>query len=289
MSDNYSLINMEGISEVAKELLLKISSAIGWMATRETPERIAVHTYIEEIKQSEYDPITKAALISNAKKSVKEYSNQRVIIQHAIENMKNTSEPKKIDDDWIAQFMDKSRLVSDSDFQLIWGRILAEECNNPGNVPKGLLHILEQMDKHDAERFSLLCTFSVYVTEGDREYYMPVVPNDSFHSYYVEKGLNYDALIDLQALGLIEMSMGGLAPEYSVQFSEVPIRACYFDKYYELSEETAEVYCGNVIYTKTGQALCSAITVEEQEGFFERICIPYWKDIQKKQEDNSFR
>ena len=282
MSDNYSLINMDGISEVVKELLSKISSAIGWIATRETPKRIAVQTYIEEIKQSDYDPITKAALISNAQKTVREYSNQTAIVEYAIENMNGSSTPQQIDDDWLAQFMDKARLVSDSEFQLIWGRILAEECNIPGSVPRSLLHTLERMDRYDAECFVLLCKFAVYFMNGDEKHYMPFIPISSLDSYFFEKGLGVDALVDLRSLGLIEMSLEGLASEFSVHCSSQPIIIHYFEEQFELPTDFDEIYCGNVIFTKTGRALCRAILVEKQENFFEQICIPYLEDAVEK-------
>lgn len=63
-----SLIKTNGIADVANNLIDKISSATSWVFSRETPQKIAVDTYIEEIKKKPYNPLTKAALISSAKK-----------------------------------------------------------------------------------------------------------------------------------------------------------------------------------------------------------------------------
>ena len=63
-----SLISFDGAADVLNNLINRIADATGWIATRSTPTREAVNTYIKEIQESDYDPLTKAALISNAKK-----------------------------------------------------------------------------------------------------------------------------------------------------------------------------------------------------------------------------
>ncbi len=40
---------------------------------------------------------------------------------------------QKIEDDWLEQFMVKAGRISSKEFQWIWGKTLARECNNPGS------------------------------------------------------------------------------------------------------------------------------------------------------------
>ena len=171
-----SLIDFDGVGEVLVNLTNKLADAAGWIANRQTPYKIAVDTYIEEIKRSNLDSLTKACLISNAKKIIKEYSNQNEIFAIATESICETAKPNMVENDWVSQFMDKAKLISDREFQLIWGRILAEECNCPNSIPKMLLHILEQMDKNDATAFSLICSFAVWMKDDENkiEYY-PII------------------------------------------------------------------------------------------------------------------
>lgn len=75
--NNYNLFNFDGMSEVANNLIDKLASATGWYVSRNTPSKIGLNTYIEEIQKKNYDPLTKAALITNAKKTIKEYCNQK--------------------------------------------------------------------------------------------------------------------------------------------------------------------------------------------------------------------
>lgn len=275
--NNISLINTDGLAKFGIALLDKLSNAIGWIADRETPEKIAIQEYIDDIKRSNYDPLIKAAMISNAKKTIAEYSNQRDIVHIAIQNINKDSQPDKIENDWLSQFMNKARLVSDSDFQQIWGRILAEECNAPGSIPRSLLHTLDRMDKKDAERFTMLCSFSVLTKDNNEYSFIPIIIEHYLKEYYTPKGVSFDALIDLKSLGLIDVSLGPFAHGYCTILTSTPNEVLYFDKRFIIPDFLKELPVGGVLFTKTGQALRRAIEPEEQEEFFNQYCIPFWE------------
>ena len=277
-----NLISFDKLGDVVNNLIDKLSSAVGWISTHDTPNRIAINTYIEGIKNSNYDPLTKAALISQAKRTIKEYCNQSSIVKIATEFMSNSAKPKEIDDDWLAQFMDKARLVSDEEFHYIWGRILAEECNNPHSMPKSLLHILEQMDSNDAKNFSSICSVSIYINENKSEFH-PIVIHHQLEEYETF-GITYNTLVNIQALGLIEMDMGVFASGYMVVCETKPLVIHYNEENYELQNNTDNLRVGNVIFTKTGKALCKAVAIEKQEDFFEKHCIPFWEESAKAKE-----
>ena len=54
MSDinKYSILDIDGAADVVNNLLDKLGTAVGWGVNRETPERIAIATYIEDIKNN---------------------------------------------------------------------------------------------------------------------------------------------------------------------------------------------------------------------------------------------
>ena len=155
------LVKTAANEKVLNNLIDKLAAGVSWFATRETPNKIAVETYIDEIKKRDLDPISKAALISNARKIIKEYCNQNDIVNIAIQSLRNTAKPEDVENDWLSRFMDKARLVSSKEFQLIWGKILARECNEPGSIPMALMYTLEKMDREDAESFTALCRIAV--------------------------------------------------------------------------------------------------------------------------------
>jgi len=274
-----SLISFDGFAEVAIKLIDKISDAVGWVVSHETAKKIAVDTYIKEIQESNFDAITKASLISQAKKTIKEYCNQKEIVNMALNALNPSARPNDVNTDWLLQFMDKARLVSDSDFQIIWANILAEECNEPGTIPKALLHTLEQMDKHTAIAFMSVAAVSVnYIDDGKMEY-NPIILDDKFNAYYKSIGINLDNLIELQSLGLIKIGEGFTS--YSMQCS-APVVVHYHNQEYQLPER---FNVGEVVYTRIGKVLCSVVKTEKVEGFFDKICIPFWE--KEKNEINS--
>ena len=266
------LINFDGLGKVAINLTNKLADGIGWIASRESPKKLGVNTYIKEIQEKDYDPVTKAALISNAKQIIKGYCNQNDIVKIAIQSLQNDAKPENVEDDWLAQFMDKAKFVSSQEFQWIWGKILARECNKPGSIPFALLYTLEKMDKEDAEAFTALCRIAVDL-EGE---HIPVIINSKFDEYESLVGLDYDKLVSLNALGLIEMDLGQFASGYELETETFPVKVVYFDKEYEFSEEQ-QIDIGNAIFTKVGQALCQSIDIDKIEGFWETYCLPYFE------------
>ena len=150
------------------------------------------------------------------------------------------------------------KLGTDEVFQSIWGKILAEECNDNNSIPKKLLYILAQMDREDAETFTTLCSLAVKVDDE----YEPVIWCHRLDEYK-KWGITFDKIISLIALGLIEANLGPIAPGY--------------DSEYEMEKETKTVRVGNVLFTKSGQALHRAISVEKKEGFFEEYCLSMWR------------
>lgn len=261
--NKYRLFDMDGMSEVMNNLIDKLSQGVGWVVMHPTPKRIATQQYIEDIKNKDYDPLTKAALISNAKKSIKEYSNQYNILQIAIQSLDENSHPEQVDEDWLSIFMDKTRLVTDNEFQNIWGKILATECNNCGSIPRSLLYVLSQMDREDAEAFTILCSLSINVEDD----YTPFVVIRRFDEYK-KWGINYDKMLNLSSLGLIEIDLGPLAIGYSIECDITPAKVKYNDNEYQFDNKNS-VSVGGIIYTKTGQALFNAINVDKCETFWE--------------------
>lgn len=279
LNTNYGLINIDlgPLCGVANNLIDKLASAVGWIANRDTPDRLAVKNYISEIQKSNLPPLIKAVKISNAKKEIKEYINQNEIVKIAVENINDNAHPENIDDDWIFQFMDKAKLISDAQFQLIWGHILKEECNSPNSMPKSLLYILTMMDKKDAEYFTALCSFSVYIDDNGIKEFTPVVISSQIDNYYSKNGITYDALFNLESLGLIQINIGLTDNFYTTKSGTRPIIIHYFDDTFQFPNEIGEFLSGNVIFSKAGQALCRAINVVKKEGFFHEYCVPIWE------------
>lgn len=272
-----NLISFDGLADVANNLINKLSSAVGWIATHNTPNRIAIETYIGDIQNSSFDPLTKAVLINNARKTIKEHRNSSEIVEIALHALSPSANPNGVDDDWLAQFMDKARLVSDKEFQILWGNILAEECNVPGSIPKSLLHIMEQIDKDMAEAFVKIASVTVWYEHNGNRIYTPIITGDTLDDYYKDLGIHYGDLVELQSVGLIEQDFGFAESSFEQIPKISPIVIHYYKHEYTIRNNKQKFSTGNVVYTGAGAALCKTITVAEVEGFFEERCIPFWE------------
>ena len=58
------------------------------------------------------------------------------ITAKAVPQLNKNEKPESMENDWIVNFFDKSRIVSDNEMQQLWSRILAGEANAHGTYSK---------------------------------------------------------------------------------------------------------------------------------------------------------
>src|SRR5205814_1744582 len=140
------------------------------------------------------------------------------ITAKALPQLKEASDPNAMEDDWVTNFFDKSRIVSDAEMQDLWSRVLAGEANAPGTYSKRTVNSLADLDKVDADLFSKLCGFAWIL-----DTYVPLV-FDSTAAIYERHGIDFPALIHLESIGLIQFnSLAGfklyrLTKKFSVSY-----------------------------------------------------------------------
>ena len=265
---NGTVIDLQPAADVLNNLINKLSDAIGWIATHETLEKRALDTYVRGIEESDLPPLAKAAEICKAKKTLKEYCNQDSIYRKASNMMAESAKPEEIDEDWIAQFADKARLVSNQDFQILWAGVLAQECNKPGSIPKALLKIIEQMDRSMADAFMKVASCSVWYIENGRKRYAPLIYYSVRNNEYcAQLGLCYEDLLDLESVGLVKIGNATGPSSYNRIYSGT---IHYFNKEASVYPLKGEMAIGHVEYTKAGEALCAAVKPDEIEDFLKK-------------------
>lgn len=274
-----SILDLQPFADVTNNLIDKLFTAAGWLATREGLKDQALSTYVDEIKNSDDPPLVKAAKISAAKKTIKEYMNQVNIVDVALQNISDSSRINDVDNDWLALFMDMARIISDEEFQLIWGKILAEECNEPGCIPKGALCILQRMDKDDAYTLVKIASLTVNICGEDTPYIVDSVFRDatSDTNIYKTVDLSFDDLTQLEALGIIKIDLGSYKDAYEVSIDEKyrnRIEIKYFDEKMIIEADITEVPAGSALYTKDGRGLYKALQPQKVERFWKQIVVP---------------
>lgn len=259
----------EGFSDVANNLVNKISEAIGWRTTSKT-KKLAIESFIDDIKQSNLEPIEKAAIISNAGRIIKEYSNQANIINKA-QPLLESPKTEEMDDDWIASFMDKARLISDDEFQIIWANILAKEAEKPGSFSLRTLDVLKCLSKTEAELFQKYV--SIAVLFGGNAYVMENIYNPT---------AKYGEILILEESGLISSSLITSTIEFKGN-EEIPF--LYNDNAFSMVkcivEGNEKIKFTGYAFTKSGNELIKAIQVDKKN--YELI--KALKEIKQKNQD----
>src|SRR5438045_3237989 len=148
MSDNFesSLINLGELSKPATVLIEKISDAVGGIFKPYQIVRVAkAEAEAETVRAESQIQITdlhRRAMHRFLEEEAKKQSNIEGITQGALPLLSETAVPEKLDDDWITNFFDKSRIVSDEDMQELWSRVLAGEANYPGAFSRKTVNLL---------------------------------------------------------------------------------------------------------------------------------------------------
>lgn len=213
------------MSETWKQLLEKVMSVTGifYPITSTVKTLVDSHNsklmlrreYDEKYKKeildnAIMDDYTKAVLISNLSKSTIKFANQAKILNVSLNNVSETAKPENIDDDWLLYFMHKASYVSNEQMQYVWGRILAEACDNPEFCTKTLLNTLSLMNRKQAECFNSICKFrlvnmDISPQNNDVISVYPVIFFSKGAEGYGTQGLTNRRILELQHLGLIDV------------------------------------------------------------------------------------
>ena len=270
----FSMINIDALSKPAEILVERISDAVGGVfrpyqirrvAKAEAEARIILTR--GQIRSTELE---RRALHRFLNEEVVRQENIEKITAKAIPRLSEEAKPEEIQRDWLTDFFDKSRLISDEEMQDFWARILAGETNAPGSFSKRTVHAVAALDKSDATIFSQLCNFTVRIGDMD----VPLVL-DRDNIIYKNAGLKFARLKHLDAIGLISFDNTG----YRIQEFPQPLVASYHDARITLTSSEGgvrDLNIGDCVFTKTGEELSRICGTQKVPNFAEHM-IERWK------------
>ena len=167
--------------------------------------------------------------------------------------------------DWITNFFDKCRIVSDEEMQSLWAKVLAGEANSPGTYSKRTVNLLGSLDKTDAELFTSLCGFVWAI--GDA---IPLI-YDRQAMIYRGQGIDFSKLAHLDDIGLVKLDLHfGITRTSPTRIS----RVSYYGTPLIIdfgNEEKREVKTGQVMFTKAGKELAGICGSKAVDGFLDYI------------------
>ena len=275
-----SLVNLGDLAKPIDTLIHKISDATGVLyeptrirrkAKAESDAAIisakaeAASDIIKVESEIEITDLHRRAAQRWIQEEAKRQKNMEDIIGKAVTHVNEKARPDAMEDDWIANFFDKCRLVSDSEMQSLWARVLAGEANAPGTYSKRTVNLLSDFDKSDAELFTKLCGFGWMIGN--------VVPLvfDEQAEIYNRHGINFGTLRHLESIGLVQCS--GITG-----FKRFDLPNTFVVHYYNkpLLLETPkdadnELGVGKTLLTKIGQELAPICGSKPVEGFYEYV------------------
>lgn len=213
----------------------------------------------------------------------KRQQNMEDIIDKTEPHLNEEAKPEAMEDDWIANLFDKCRIVSDSEMQSLWARVLAGEANAPRTYSKRTVNMLSNFDKSDAELFTKLCGFGWMI----RNSFVPLVFNFRAEIYN-RRRIDFDSLSILEDIGLIKLDVGlwgGFAERISVEDTRFVVH--YYDKPLSLempADVDNQLTLGKTRLTRIGQELAPISGGKPVDGFYEYVK-DQWKQYLPKVEN----
>jgi hypothetical protein len=262
MVGDSSLIKVD--SEAAKALIEKIAEGIGGHFKPFQIKRVAKAEAEAEIirakAQIEIDELQRRAAARFIAEEAKKQDNIENITRKAIPLLRESATPKKMENDWITNFFDKCRIISDDEMQVLWAKVLAGEANSPGNFSKRTVNCLAYLDKRDAESFTSLCRFA-----WDIGFPSPIIFN-SEAEIYVKNGVNFNILKHLEDIELINIEsvfmfkLKKQPQRIIIEYYGSPLKIL-FNK-----PDGNEFPIGHAVFTKTGAELAGICGAEPIDG-----------------------
>ena len=273
---SYSLVNLGPLSKPADTLIKKISNLVGGVLVPHQIKRVAeaeaMAAMIEAESEIQITDLQRRAAYRWMKEEEIRQENMEEITTKAIPLLNDDAKPDAMEDDWIANFFAKSRIVSDNEMQEMWARVLAGEANAPGTYSKRTVNFLSDLDKVEAEVFAKLCGF-VWTIEKE----VVLLVFDEKAEIYNRHGINFGILSHLDSIGLVQFnSLARFHCIVNSQQTKSPGRciAHYYGKsvFMEMSKDGDNVIrVGNTLFTRIGRELARICGSKPVDGFYEYV------------------
>lgn len=264
------LASLGELTKPATVLIKKISKGVGRVFEPYQLVRMAKAEAAAELIRAEnrikVGDLEHRALHRFIEEEAKKQLNMEEITRKALPLLKDEARPESVADDWITNFFDKCRIVSDVDMQRLWSEVLAGEANAPGTFSKRTVNLLSDMDRGDADLFTRLCCFNFVIAKDP----IPMV-YDCDKEIYTHLGINFNTLGHLESLGLIRF-------DNLIEFRTIrlprSINVSYYGKTVVLTfhnESDNQLVVGRVLLTRAGEELSRVCGSKPVEGFFDFV------------------
>ena len=261
-----------GLSKPASKLIDAVRSGTGQLFE---PQRIRRKAKAEadsliilaHAKAEEKDIILRASE-RLAYQEIRRQKNIEAITKGGIEHLPDTVNDEKVDEDWMAYFLDFCQDVSNEQMRTLWAKILSGETAAPGSFSLRTLSAVRLITKGHAEIFT---KFSAFAWEMDGQMFHFESPRTK--ELRDRAGVNTEKRLLLDHIGLLNTD-----PQLGFVFkpnSEYMLG--YHNKLYILKpKHPAPVKTSINLFTDIGNELYP-ISGARQNVEYERSMVEYWK------------
>lgn len=276
--------DLTGFGEAAKELISRCANGLGAsfqpfhlgrMAKAEAEVAILkAETDVEISKiravgELELRDIEKRAIKRLVYEEAKKQENIENVVLHALPEVNNNAHPGTIEDDWLNNFFDKCRLVSDKEMQCLWSKVLAGEANTNGSFSIRAVNCLQSLSKEEARNFQTICRFTIPIGKNEKTRLIPLI-FDYSDKIYFEQGITLETLVNLQSIGLIHFTPSTpCAMGFDPSNEELNLQ--YFNTVVIVKNKGNALHLGQVMFTEVGTALSQLCDRKPIAGFTEYI------------------
>ena len=267
-------INFDKIGEAAKTLIERACDYY-WEPERKVREAKAekVANIIKAEGEIEVNTLLRRTQRRVISEETKKQENLEKITIKALKDLNDNSNPRNIDEDWLAKFKENAKLVSDQVMQTLWAKILAGEANKTRSFSKRTLEMVSLLEKQEARDFTNLCTFCW--KEKHRTEPIPLI-FDHLYDCYGQKGIHFETLHHLDQIGLLKFE----TLRYQAKYEKRKVIFQYYgrDVLIEFDKDKkVDLDLGFVMLSKCGIELVPICGSDPSDSFFDFV-FNYWKN-----------
>jgi hypothetical protein len=274
---------LDNLGELAKPidtLVSKIADATGVLyeptRIRRKAKAEAEALIIRTKAEIDVGEIQNRAITRLVTEEIQKQENIEDITEISFKFLNDDAKPENIEKDWLFNFFDKSKLISNENMQELWAKILAGESNSPGTYTKRFLNFIEDLDMSDAKLITKLLNYCWYL-EG-----IIISPLINFTKEL--SVLSFSEKKYLEEIGIFQ-SVGLMGYGHNIEKGE-ELFYKYCDKQIKIINKTNDVYFfqqGTIKFTKNAEQLLSSIMDEKildnfQEDYYNNMIIEFRKN-----------
>lgn len=266
------LVALAAAGVPASVLIKRVSDAVGGLLrpwqVRRIAEAEAEANLIHAQSEININSLQERAHHRARTEEMMRQANMELILAKSVSHLdQDNASPEQMDEDWIVNFFEKARRISDDDMQELWARILAGEANRPGSFSRKTVNIMDDIGESDANMFMNLCSY-VWMIGSDM---VPLIYSENINtnSIYNKNGIRFLSIKHLEDIGLLRYEGKGFS--LTIRHGDT-IPVSYFGNRLELKPVRQQEF-GSALFTTAGQELYVLVqsNLHPVDGFYDFV------------------